>query len=258
MAIKSRRVRLPIWGGQREIDLPVPGGQGSLLTVLPAARKLTYEMMRLSEEREAAEGRRVSCKAGCGACCRQLVPISLVEAKSLATTVEKLPPARREAIKRRFQAALARLEGAGLLLAKSKEPRTALLSDAAEGESTWEDASRRYFDLQIACPFLENESCGIYEDRPLICREYLVTSDPALCNSIDAGASAVPRPAFPSRAMAFAAETLDDLPGTSVPLVLSLEWAAARGNQLGTGHTGEEMLEVFLDSLVWGEEIDDP
>jgi len=36
-----------------------------------------------------------------------------------------------------------------------------------------------YFAQHVACPFLEDESCSIHSDRPLACREYLVTS-PAL------------------------------------------------------------------------------
>ena len=31
------------------------------------------------------------------------------------------------------------------------------------------------------CPFLEEESCSIHPDRPLVCREYLVTSPAELC-----------------------------------------------------------------------------
>jgi hypothetical protein len=39
----------------------------------------------------------------------------------------------------------------------------------------------KYFGLGIACPFLEDESCSIYEHRPMRCREYLVTSPPENC-----------------------------------------------------------------------------
>ena len=38
-----------------------------------------------------------------------------------------------------------------------------------------------YWALKIACPFLENESCSIYKDRPIACREYLVVTDPKHC-----------------------------------------------------------------------------
>jgi Fe-S-cluster containining protein len=33
----------------------------------------------------------------------------------------------------------------------------------------------------MPCPFLEDESCSIHPDRPLVCREYLVTSPAELC-----------------------------------------------------------------------------
>lgn len=39
----------------------------------------------------------------------------------------------------------------------------------------------RKLRLGVACPFLEKESCSIHRDRPLVCREYLVTSPPAAC-----------------------------------------------------------------------------
>ena len=41
--------------------------------------------------------------------------------------------------------------------------------------------SKTYFSEQIACPFLEDESCSIYPVRPSICREYIVYSPPEYC-----------------------------------------------------------------------------
>ena len=35
--------------------------------------------------------------------------------------------------------------------------------------------------MGVPCPFLEDESCSIHPERPLVCREYLVTSPAALC-----------------------------------------------------------------------------
>src|SRR4029450_6909381 len=39
-----------------------------------------------------------------------------------------------------------------------------------------------YFQQGIPCPFLEEESCSIYEERPITCREYLVTSPAENCS----------------------------------------------------------------------------
>ncbi len=38
-----------------------------------------------------------------------------------------------------------------------------------------------YLYERIPCPFLEEERCSIYSIRPLICREYMVTSPPEHC-----------------------------------------------------------------------------
>jgi hypothetical protein len=47
--------------------------------------------------------------------------------------------------------------------------------------------SLAYFRTGVPCPFLEDESCSIYPDRPLVCREYVVTSPPALCATLGEG-----------------------------------------------------------------------
>ena len=40
-----------------------------------------------------------------------------------------------------------------------------------------------YFKHGIACPFLEDESCSIHPDRPMACREYLVSSPAENCRA---------------------------------------------------------------------------
>ncbi len=45
-----------------------------------------------------------------------------------------------------------------------------------------------YHRLGIACPFLEDEKCSIYGERPLACRQYIVTSHPRHCADPSGGA----------------------------------------------------------------------
>lgn len=35
--------------------------------------------------------------------------------------------------------------------------------------------------LRLPCPFLENDRCMVYEARPLVCRTYVVESNPQEC-----------------------------------------------------------------------------
>src|SRR5687767_4295062 len=80
-------------------------------------RSISGTTTEMALERERAAGRAISCRAGCGACCRQLVAISVVEAESLAQLVAAMPEERAAVIRERFAAALKRLEEAGLLSA---------------------------------------------------------------------------------------------------------------------------------------------
>jgi hypothetical protein len=106
-----------------------------------------------------------------------------------------------------------------------------------------------YFALGIACPFLENESCSIYEDRPLICREYLVTSDPEHCSRPTAQTvKCVKMPRKASAALA-AVEDAVDPPGPPwVPLVLALEWAKSNP-PASRPQPGPALLRLLLEKL---------
>jgi Fe-S-cluster containining protein len=162
---------------------------------LPIFYAITEALTERGIAREAEAGRQVSCRAGCGACCRQAVPLAAVEARAVAALVAALPAPRRAAITARFAMARARLAAAGL---------TTKASDIAALDRADRDAyGRRYFRLGIACPFLDDESCSIHPDRPLACREYLVTSPAAACaDPSDATIRPVPLAGRPSAAVA--------------------------------------------------------
>src|SRR5947209_7229939 len=64
-------VKLSFSGRPMEAELAVPTRPFPLRDLLPTFRSLS----------EAIVGRAVSCRSGCGACYRQLVPVSEVEAR---------------------------------------------------------------------------------------------------------------------------------------------------------------------------------
>ncbi len=116
----------------------------------------------------AAEGEAVSCRAGCAACCRQVIPISETEGMYLANLIDEMPPERKAVILERFRDAENKIAAAGLTETLKFEALTTV--------DERRRAADKYFELRIDCPFLENELCGIHQHRPLACREYLVTS----------------------------------------------------------------------------------
>jgi len=215
-------VELGLPGGIVEVGMEVPTGEVPMQALLPALRTTADAFVAYASQRSAAAGRPVSCAMGCGACCRQLVPLAEAEARRLAALVEELPEPRRSAVKERFARAVARVEGAGLLPAL--EGRAGELADRNV------ETGLSYFSLGIACPFLEEESCSIYEERPIACREYLVSSPPAACAAPSGDTiRSVP---LPTRVWAAMAREEKGMPGAGpapcIPLVVALRWSAVQ------------------------------
>jgi Fe-S-cluster containining protein len=186
-------------------------------SLLPIFQAITDALTERGVAREAAAGRQVSCRAGCGACCRQAVPLAAAEARAIAALVAALPEPRRALVTGRFAAARAALAAAGL---------TTDTGIIAGYDRAGRDAyGRAYFRLGLACPFLEDESCSIHPERPLSCREYLVTSPASACaDPNDDTIRPVPLAGRPSAAVTARGKEIEGH-GT-VLLVDALEWAA--------------------------------
>jgi len=158
----------------------VPRGAVVFAEVLPVAHQLSDALISTAVARSEKDGKPVSCRAGCAACCRQGVPIGHAEARRLSRLVDEMPEPRRSEIRGRFEQAMAKLRGTDLL-----ERYDALAATCSDEESS--EWAFDYFRRGIACPFLERESCSIHPERPLVCREYLVTNSPARCADLPAG-----------------------------------------------------------------------
>ncbi len=199
----------------------VPTGPTKVSDLLPVARALSDAVVREMCQVVEGAGERISCTEGCGACCRNLVAISEVEARRIRDVVEQLPEPRCATIRARFAEGRRSLERAGLL-------------EKLQAAERWTSADYTalvgsYFQQGIPCPFLEEETCSIYQERPITCREYLVISPPAYCTRL--GSEGVQRVRLPLRV--FNAVARWQVPPQEhflerwVPLILALEWAAA-------------------------------
>src|SRR5689334_17735423 len=82
-----------------ESEITMPTAPIPLGTMLPLFRSLADAVVNVAVEAVEAEGRSVSCCKGCGACCRQLVPIAETEARRIGELVEALPEPRRSIIR---------------------------------------------------------------------------------------------------------------------------------------------------------------
>jgi Fe-S-cluster containining protein len=163
-----------IGDGQIKATAVVPAGQTNLTQILPVIQSLEDSRSEGVATQMAEAGRTISCKAGCGACCRQMVPLSIFEAEALSAWIRTLPEARQQVLAGRFHQALLKLAASGLIDRMVNEDWLAVTASAHK-------LALEYLYQRIACPFLEDESCSIHPIRPLVCREYLVTSPPEHC-----------------------------------------------------------------------------
>jgi Fe-S-cluster containining protein len=221
------RIRLTLAGEDRDLPVDAPAGPASLRDLLPAARAVSAATTADAIARVVAEGKSISCRAGCGACCSQLVALAPVEVLDVADVVDRLPPDRQAVVRGRFADAVRRLEKAGLL--DPNEPRgrrVPLVPAAADPDTVAHNLSARYFKLGIPCPFLDDGSCSIHPDRPLVCREYHVTTPAANCARVhEAEVDRVLPDVRMGPAVMAAGHRLAGLPHGQIPLTLALEWA---------------------------------
>jgi Fe-S-cluster containining protein len=248
----TANIHLQLDGNERIIETPIPSGEQTVQALFPAARAIVHQIVDHAVAAAERGGRKVSCCAGCGACCRQLVVISLADAAALAQLVAAMPAQRQTVIRERFAQAIARLEAVGLL--DGAEPRGERhLTQPARPAGELPPLAVRYFQQQIACPFLEEESCSIHRDRPLVCREYLVTSPAERCSRLFVEpVDKIELPVYVADAMVRTVHRVAGAPLEAIPLVLALEWAEAHPQALQRTADGLTMLTTLVEEVQGG------
>lgn len=132
-----------------------------------------------------------------------------------------MPPDERQRVMERFETLAEQLHSAGLL-----ELLSELASDPksvpADGRA-W--LAKAYFAEWLACPFLENEQCSIYDERPTACRLQAVSSDPTHCRR---GGGAVRTISPPGRPAVQALAELESSSWLPMPMMFSIPLSPSR------------------------------
>jgi Fe-S-cluster containining protein len=233
--------------GQFTTAVDVPTGFVPVTAIVPLMRRIGEEAHALEQAHLIETGKAISCQKGCAACCRMMVPLSAPEAFSLRDYVRGLPGERQARIAERFAQAKSRLLSHGLWHR---------LRDMVEAEQTPDDdaldpVNRDYYALRMPCPFLEEELCSIYEERPAACRELLVTSPAEWCQDLVTNPVEEVRP--PVRIGSALGLLWGDLSKRAprlIPLPLALEWAERHHRDNEATWPGTQLLDRALDK-VW-------
>ncbi|MBI2390730.1 MAG: YkgJ family cysteine cluster protein [Deltaproteobacteria bacterium] len=237
--------------GTLAVELALPRRPMRLAELIPAFVEVDDRASALAVLRSSREGRPVSCRRGCAACCRQLVAVSPPEAFHLAEVVEASP--RREELIARFAAARTALDASPV--GRALDAPASLMSEARALE-----IALAYPRLRLDCPFLVRtgasdgaveEVCSIYADRPAVCREYSVVTPAEHCT--------MPSPARPVRRVpvpfrlseALAAVTAELLGGPvqSIPLPRALAWVEAHREEGRQNFAPDDLARRVLAAL---------
>lgn len=238
-------VKLLVNGKPLEMQMTVPAKPVKLSRMLPVLHALTNSFVDAGVQATEKAGEKISCRKGCGACCRQPVPLAEVEAFQIAELVESLPEPRRAEVKKRFA------EGAAHFRKIKWFER--IENCPPDSPETVQQLGLEYFKEGVACPFLAEESCSIHTQRPIACREYLVTSPAENCAEPKPkgvkGIELMFKPSVVLREMS-GAESMKKTP--FVMLINALEWAE-KNDPPQVHKTGEQWMADFFRRLTKSE-----
>jgi Fe-S-cluster containining protein len=242
-ATATYNLRIPTIDGHSTVQVQVPRGPMRLRDLVPLAQRITMIHVEKAIEMEKSQGSEISCKRGCAACCRQLVPISAPEAFRLADHVLALDDRTREGYLARIDAAESAIAAAGLM---------AELETIAGGGAVTDvkGLAARYFGAWIDCPFLHEESCTVHAERPLVCRDYMVTTPAELCSDLARKkVRTVPMPPVLSPLLGRAAASLTGGAPVMIPLGVAMRWVDAHADWGFQEWPGLEVLGALLREL---------
>ena len=114
-SVERFEIALNTPAGRLTTALDVPTGFVPISGIVPDARRLGEEAMQLEERHAKDTGQSISCRMGCAACCRMMVPVSPPEAFALRDYVEQLPADQRDRISTRLAETKNELQKQGLL-----------------------------------------------------------------------------------------------------------------------------------------------
>ncbi len=238
----SGQIKISINGVPLEMQMTVPAKPVKPQRMLPIFQQMSSSFIEMGANEVKSSGKTISCEKGCAACCYQAIPLAEIEAYNIAQVVENLPEPRRVNIEKRFDDASRHFHEIGWF---QKLDECALLPKEERQKIVME-----YFYENVPCPFLEEGACSIYENRPLACREYLVTSPAENCSA------PTPETVDLIELKVKAAATLRHIGDSQnlnaivnfLPLILALKWTATHADGFPE-KTGERWMADFFQKL---------
>ena len=241
--METLSLELDILGKPACFHINVARGQAGLSAMAPLARALSTKLALATLERLRESGKSVPCCKGCSACCSYLIPLSVPEAFCMAEELSALPP-----------------EKGRVLLQSSLDTAKTILEQMPEDFNTDEspaDSGIRssqlgawYAGLKLHCPFLSDNLCVMYDQRPIACREHVVTGSVASCNIEGTDEPDVTKmPVSVLECLGRLAAELEQSDVEAIMLPLALPWAQENTERSKRTWSAVDMVEQFIHIL---------
>lgn len=237
-------LELNVFGEPVCFEIKVEDKQARLSDIVPLARAISSRLVAATMDGFVAVGKSVPCRKGCAACCHYLVPLSVPEAFRLTEELS----------------ATSADEGGKLIKSSLDAARTildGLPGDFRRGETSQEDCGIRsrqlsdwYAGLGLACPFLSDNLCVHYEQRPIACREHTVTGSAISCGTASTCEPAVVKmPVSVLECLGQLTAELEQSDVEAVMLPLALPWAQENMERLRQSWPAVSMVERLVEIL---------
>ena len=209
---------LDVAGKTVQFRIDVAAKQATLADIVPLARRLSTKLAILFLERLRENGQSIPCCKGCSACCSYLIPLSVPEVFRLREELLAMPSSKSSRILKSCVIAAKRI------LDKSHEDIDA--NKLTKNNLAQKDEiSKWYTSLKLTCPFLSEDLCLLYEQRPLACREHIVTGSAVSCETGHrTEPNVAPMPVSILEALGLLAAELEQSDVEAVMLPLALPW----------------------------------
>ncbi len=160
---EASRFELNILGEELFVTFNVEDKCAKLADIVPLARMLSTKIALKVLDRLRTEGEKVPCGKGCSACCNYVVPLSIPEVFRLREEMQSMPEQLKDLV-------------TGRCLDSAKQ-----ILDGVDEKFKANEVGEWYGGLGISCPFLADGLCLLYSQRPMACREHIVTGSAQFC-----------------------------------------------------------------------------
>jgi Fe-S-cluster containining protein len=244
---KPIELEIEILGETLRYNIEVENRHGKLADIVPIARSISSKVVAVVQDKLREDGQTIPCCKGCSACCYYLTPLSIPEAFRLSDELLSMPADTGRVVLESY-------------LGSAQKILDNMLADFDEGSGDHQNnipdshqvsrLSSWYAGLKLACPFLSDGLCMIFENRPTACRENIVTESAEICEvQGQDGTQAFKIPVSIAEALAQLAAELEQSSVEAVMLPLALPWAEENRQRGERTWPAPMMVEKFVNIL---------